>query len=53
MIRQFFASMSERWITVLTLIFTVAFVAVLSTSFAWCQATAAVTGWLAIRRVRS
>lgn len=44
MIRQFFPSMSERWITVLTLIFTVVLAAVLSASPAWGQATAAVTG---------
>src|SRR5579862_1695638 len=44
MIRQFFPRMSEQWITALTLIFTVALVAVLSASPAWGQATAAVTG---------
>jgi len=44
MIRQFFPSMSERAIAVLTLIFAVAFAAVLSPSPAWGQATAEVNG---------
>ena len=44
MIRQFFPSMSERAIVVLTSICAVALTAVLSPSPAWSQATATVNG---------